>query len=104
MRQHQPIAARLRTIEESSTRRVERRIAKAVESSRHAKPTENRELNTCNWVFRIQPARNGSEGRRHEEDGPTLLPSFPTHLAPWPGPRNSALFFGRHQVQAHEVG
>src|SRR6476469_9632222 len=76
MRQHQPIAARLRTIEESSNRRVERRIAKAVESSRHAKPTENWELNTCNWVFRIQPDRNGSEGRRHEEDGPDATSVF----------------------------
>jgi hypothetical protein len=52
MRQHQPIAARLRTIKKSSKRRVERGIAKALEGNRHAKPTENCELSNCQLGFR----------------------------------------------------
>src|SRR6478672_1596673 len=105
MRQHQPGGgAMFWVVKESANRRARRTIAKALEASRHAKPTNIWGLNTCNWVFRIQPDRSASEGRRHEEDGPTLLPPLRTHLAPPSGSRNSSLFAGRHQVEAHEVG
>jgi hypothetical protein len=35
----------------SANRRAERSIAKALKGNRHAKPTENCELITANWVL-----------------------------------------------------